>query len=117
VLDVYGQFVDVVALERGLDAATVRATANGRILSGRQALEHRLIDRLGNREDALATAGRMAGLGATPRTVRPPEPRVTIFDLILGRVALGVLSRLTAPLDPALSRPALKYVVPSLYPM
>jgi protease IV len=117
VLDVYGQFVDVVVLERGLDAATVRAIADGRILSGRQALEHRLIDRLGNREDALATAGRMAGLGDSPRTVRPPQPRVTIWDLILGRAALGVLSRLTAPLDPALSRPALKYVVPSLYPM
>ncbi|MEX0907235.1 MAG: signal peptide peptidase SppA, partial [Gemmatimonadota bacterium] len=78
VLDVFTQFVGVVALERNLPEGTVLEIADGRILSGRQALDRRLIDRLGNRVDALATAGRMAGLGETPRTVRPPEPRATI---------------------------------------
>jgi protease-4 len=85
--------------------------ADGRILSGRQALERRLIDRLGNRRDALATAGRMAGLGDEPNTVRPPEDRPTVWDLILGRSAAGVLARLAGPLEPDLM-PQLKFIVP-----
>lgn len=111
VLDVYGQFVDVVALERNLDRARVEQVADGRILSGRQALGHRLIDRLGNRRDALAAAGRMAGLGDDPRIVRPPEDRLTVWDLVLGRSTARVLGRLAAPLDPDPS-PRVKYVVP-----
>jgi protease IV len=111
VLDVYGQFVEVVARDRGLERSDVDLLADGRILSGRQALAARLIDRLGNREDALATAGEMAGLGRRPRTVRPPEPRFTLFDLLLGRGTAGMLGRLLVPLDPAVT-PAVKYVVP-----
>jgi protease IV len=110
VLDVYGQFVDVVAQERGIERGVVERLADGRILSGRQALAARLIDRLGNREDALAAAGEMAGLGRRPRTIRPPEPRITILDLLFGRGALGTLGRLV-PIDPA-ATPAVKYVVP-----
>jgi protease IV len=111
VLDVYDQFVDVVALDRGLERSEVELLADGRILSGRQALAARLVDRLGNREDALATAGEMAGLGPRPRTIHPPEPRFTLFDLLLGRGTAGMLGRLLVPLDPAAS-PAVKYVVP-----
>jgi protease IV len=113
VLDVYDQFVDQVAEERQLERTAVQALADGRILSGRQALASRLIDRLGNREDALATAGRMAGLGAEPRTIRPPEPRVTLLDLLLGRSVAGALGRMASlarPLEPAV--PAVRYIVP-----
>jgi protease IV len=117
VLDVYGQFVDVVAGERGLDDTVVRQLADGRILSGRQALGHRLIDRLGNRRDALAAVGRMAGLGEEPRTVRPPEERVTVWDLILGTGAARLMGRLVAPLEEASATPYLKYIVPTPYPM
>jgi protease IV len=111
VLDVYAQFVDVVATERQLERVLVERVADGRILSGRQALASRLIDGLGNRRDALAAVGRMAGLGDEPRTVRPPEDRVTIWDVILGRGPAGVLARLAAPLDPN-PAPSVKYVVP-----
>jgi protease IV len=110
VLDVYGQFVDVVVEERGLSREAVLRVADGRILSGRQALAERLVDRLGNREDALATAGVMAGLGDRPRTIRPPEPRVTLLDLLFGRRGVATVARLVAPLDPVM--PAVKYVIP-----
>lgn len=111
VMDVYGQFVDAVVEERGLDRQQVLAVADGRILSGRQALQRRLIDRLGNRRDALATAGRMAGLGDDPSIVRPPEDGPTMWDVIFGRSSAGLLARLAKPLDmnPA---PLLKFVVP-----
>jgi protease IV len=120
VRDVYEQFVDHVALERQLDRSVVEPLADGRILSGRQALQRRLIDRLGNREDALSTAGVMAGLGSEPRTIRPPQPRVTLLDVLLGRGAAGALARLagvaglTSAGPPALDAagPRIKYVVP-----
>jgi protease-4 len=111
VLDVYGQFVDVVAEERRLERTEVERVADGRILSGRQALESRLIDRLGNLRDALAAAGRMAGLGSEPRTARPPEDRATLFDVMFGRASARLLARIAAPLDPD-PMPNLKFVVP-----
>jgi protease-4 len=111
VLDVYGQFVDVVAEERRLERTEVERVADGRILSGRQALESSLIDRLGNRRDALAAAGRMAGLGSEPRTARPPEDRATLFDVMFGRASARLLARIAAPLDPD-PMPNLKFVVP-----
>lgn len=85
VQDVYRQFVAVVAEERQLGEAALAAVADGRILSGRQALQSGLIDRLGSTEDAIAAAGRMANLGEEPRTVRPPEKRFRLIDLLLGR--------------------------------
>lgn len=111
VLDVYGQFVEVVAAERGLDDGAVREVADGRIVSGRQALNLRLVDRLGNRRDALAAAGRMAGLGDEPRTVRPPEDRITIWDLIFSRSSARALGRALSPLDAA-AMPGVKFIVP-----
>jgi protease-4 len=94
-----------------MDVEAVRTVADGRILSGRQALEAGLIDRLGNLQDALATAGEMSGLGADPNVLRPPEERFTLLDLILGRGAVQAVQRWAAPwsVDAA---PRLKFVVP-----
>jgi protease IV len=111
VLDVYDQFVEVVAEERGLSREAVALVADGRILSGRQALGEGLVDRLGNVNDAIAAAGRMAGLGPEPRVVRPPEPRVTIFDVIFSRAAASAWGRISAPLD-EMRMPRVKFMVP-----
>jgi protease IV len=111
VMDVYEQFVEVVAEARGLERDAVARIADGRILSGRQAQAARLVDRLGNREDALAAAGVMAGLGDRPRTITPPRPRTTLLDLLIGRGAAGLITRILAPV-PTGAAPRLKYVVP-----
>ena len=111
VQDVYQQFVDVVATERRLDRGAVQSLADGRILSGRQALDQRLIDRLGNFEDALSAAGRMAGLGDRPRMTRPPEKSFTLWDVLLGRGVEGALGRLIGPLE-KVSVPNVKLMIP-----
>ena len=111
VSDVYRQFVEVVVQERKLDSATIAQVADGRVLSGRQALQRGLIDRLGNFTDALAAVGRMADLGEEPNTVWPREERPTLIDLLLGRGAAGVLGRLVSPLE-NVNSPRVKYVVP-----
>ena len=110
VQDVYGQFVDVVAEERRLPRADVLAVADGRVVSGRQAVERGLIDRIGNLTDAIAVAGRMAGLGSDPALARPREDRPTLLDVLLARTPLGALGGAGALR--AIDAPTLKYIVP-----
>ncbi len=58
----YDDFVSRVAESRGLSHAEVDRVAQGRVWTGAQALERKLVDRLGGFEDALAEAKRRAGL-------------------------------------------------------
>lgn len=98
VQDVYDQFVSVVVEERSLPDSAVRQVADGRILSGRQALQRGLVDRLGNIDAAVAAAGRMAGLGSNPRVSWPEEERPTLLDVLLGvRRGGSVVERLMPP--------------------
>ncbi len=80
--DVYDQFVDAIAEERGMSRDSVDVVADGRVLSGRLAIEYGLIDGEGDLVDAIAMAGNMAGLGPEPRTVTREERRVTWLDLM-----------------------------------
>ncbi|MFN2477002.1 MAG: signal peptide peptidase SppA [Chthoniobacterales bacterium] len=57
VMGTYDKFLGIVAKERNLSADVLRNTvADGRILSGRDARDHQLIDDLGQIEDAYAKA-------------------------------------------------------------
>ncbi|MDG6095714.1 signal peptide peptidase SppA [Acetobacter sp. AN02] len=53
VLDMYDQFVDIVARGRHMPQDRVRALADGRPYTGRQALKLGLIDAIGSRQEAL----------------------------------------------------------------
>ncbi|PTW62744.1 protease-4 [Breoghania corrubedonensis] len=52
VKDSYDWFVDFVAERRGLDQETARGLADGRVMTGNQALEAKLIDEVGGEDDA-----------------------------------------------------------------
>src|SRR5690606_18724444 len=67
--DMYGQFVEAVAAGRGLSVERVRELADGRVYSGRQALDAGLIDELGSFHDALRIATRLAGLEEVPPVI------------------------------------------------
>jgi protease-4 len=57
VMKTYDKFLGIVASERNLPAEALRNTvADGRILSGRDALDHKLIDAVGQMEDAFSKA-------------------------------------------------------------
>ena len=58
--NVHGQFVKAVVQGRGLERSRVEAVADGRLLTGEQALELGLVDKLGNFQDAVGT-GRFPG--------------------------------------------------------
>ncbi|QQS44818.1 MAG: signal peptide peptidase SppA [Acidobacteriota bacterium] len=92
--ELYGQFVTAVSEGRNgrgpdgsrLDPTRVRELADGRVYTGQSALEHGLIDKLGNYGDALTETAKMVGIKGEPNVVTPPKERegFSILDLLLG---------------------------------
>ena len=81
--DAFEQFVDVVAENRNLEIEKVHSVADGRVFTGKQALELGLIDKLGDYTDAIELAAQMAGIKGKPKTYRFPRKKYTILDLLL----------------------------------
>jgi len=78
----YGRFVDLVAQERRIDEARVRAFADGRVYTAGEAQSLGLIDRIGYLEDAVALAREAAGVKEA-RVVayhRPRQYRAKIYS-------------------------------------
>ena len=95
--DVHEQFITDVAAGRGVDTAKVRALADGRVLTGRQAAESGLIDTLGGFAEALRYLGDVCGV---PESSKPIEKRPAVgwreflFESAQRRVpGLGAFSR------------------------
>ena len=80
--DVYDQFVAVVSAERGIELGIVKEIADGRVFTGRQALEISLVDSLGGYMDAVSLAGELGGISGTPTIVKPRKDLWTIWDLL-----------------------------------
>jgi protease-4 len=80
----YSQFVSAVAAGRKMTVSDVRKLADGRVYTGEEAKSNGLIDELGTLQDAVAAAGRMAGISGEPRIVTPPRKSVSLLDLLLG---------------------------------
>lgn len=85
--DVYNQFVDAVARGRKLDRATVEAFADGRIVSGKQAQQLKMIDALGGLDEAIEDAARLAGLPPKPRLILPRK-RFSLSELLKDQLGL-----------------------------
>lgn len=83
--DVHKQFIDAVATGRALEVSAVQALADGRIFTGRQAKEAKLVDELGNLEDAIQLAADLAGIEGEPRIVEPRR-RFSIRELLESRL-------------------------------
>jgi protease-4 len=89
----YEGFVDVIAEGRNLPRETVKQIADGRIYTGRQAFDLKLIDELGNLEDAIEGAKGLAGI--TEASVVRYRASESFRDLLLGN-----LSQSQKPADP-----------------
>jgi protease IV len=75
VVDIYDDFIDLVAEGRGMDAARVKELAQGRVWSGIAAKEVGLVDEIGGLADAIAAAAEMANLDAGFRLTEFPRKR------------------------------------------
>jgi len=91
---VHEQFIRAVAEGRKLPLEKVRGLADGRIFSGDQARSLGLIDDLGNLEDAIAMAAKMAGIKGTPEVIYPEKKKFSILDFLLRETIQKVLESL-----------------------
>lgn len=80
--DVHGQFILVVEAERDIDHERVLELSDGRVFTGRQAVELGLVDTLGTYEDAITIAAELAGIKGKPSIVRERKRR-SFFDVFL----------------------------------
>lgn len=80
--DMYVQFVEAVALGRKLEVEQVRSIADGRVFTGRDAKQRKLIDEVGNFQDAVDLTAKVAGISGKPRLIRLNRPRVTLLDVL-----------------------------------
>ncbi|HEY6973830.1 MAG TPA: signal peptide peptidase SppA [Nitrospiraceae bacterium] len=83
--DVHKQFIEAVAAGRSLEVADVKALADGRIFTGRQAKDAKLVDELGNLEDAIQLAADISGIEGEPKVVEPRR-RFSIRELLESRL-------------------------------
>jgi len=79
--DVHDQFIQAVAAGRALKVEEVRPLADGRIFTGRQARTAKLVDELGDLQDAIKLAARLVGIEGEPRVVEPRK-RFSLRDLL-----------------------------------
>ncbi len=95
--DLHHQFVSDVANGRKMDTAEVMQFADGRIYSGKTAHEIGFVDQLGNLEDAIELAGRLAGIKGKIVAVYPPEERrFSIFELLTGMSVVELMHHIAA---------------------
>ncbi|MFN2238327.1 MAG: signal peptide peptidase SppA [Thermoanaerobaculia bacterium] len=87
----HSQFVDAVAegREGKLDRESVAQLADGRVYTGQQALELKLVDQLGTLHDAVIVAARQAGIKGEPRTIYPRERTPGLLDLLVDGKSAG----------------------------
>lgn len=92
----YDGFVDKVASGRGLDVEEVEPHCRGRVWTGAQAHERKLVDQLGNLFDALEEAARLAEvpLAALRRIdVSPSPPKLwntVLRELVMRRLPVSM---------------------------
>ncbi|HTY08668.1 MAG TPA: signal peptide peptidase SppA [Candidatus Edwardsbacteria bacterium] len=90
--DVHQQFIQAVAEGRRMPYDSVKAIADGRVFSGKQALALRLVDKLGTLDDAVELAARMGGISGKPKVSRERRRTFNVLDLLSS--ATETLSRL-----------------------
>lgn len=88
----YDDFIEIVSVARDMPGDEVRAVAQGRVWSGTQALERGLIDRTGTLQQAIDSAGRIAGLG-TDFVTEYEEIELSTIELFLLEMAGGVIAK------------------------
>jgi protease-4 len=92
--DVHSQFIQAVAEGRHMQEADVRAIADGRIFTGRQALDLKLVDQLGDLSDSIRVAGEMVGIHGKPRVIEKRK-KIPFFDYLKEESAAWVADVIT----------------------
>lgn len=81
--NIHRQFVQAISEGRKMELSKVESIADGRIFSGEQAKKMHLVDRLGNLEDAVEWAGKMAGIKGKISSVYAPEKKKPLLKYLI----------------------------------
>jgi protease-4 len=102
--EVYDQFVLAVSETRGIPVDRMEDLAEGRLFTGRQAVESGLADHLGSYEDAIYLAASMGGIDGKPQIVKKRRHR-PLLERLLGRDYTSIT-------HDRQERISLKYIIP-----
>lgn len=83
VSDVHDQFVKAIAEGRHLDVKTVASLADGRVFTGRQAVELGLADQIGTFQDAIDEAAKLAEIKGEPELFEPHSKRPPFLEFLM----------------------------------
>ncbi len=92
--DVHSQFIEAVAEGRNLPAADVRAIADGRIFTGRQALALKLVDQMGDLAESIQRGGNAGGDQGEAEGGRK-EKKIPFFDYLKEESAAWIADVIT----------------------
>lgn len=92
--DLHDQFVGHVAEARGMDRERVAAIADGRAVSGRQALDLGLVDFLGSQADAIKKLKELAGIQGKAQVLEGPQKDLPLIQQLMGSVKIDISSAL-----------------------
>ena len=85
--NMHQQFIQAVADGRHLKVEEVKAIADGKVWTGQQALPMKLVDQLGDFQDAVDDTAKAVGIKGEPVLVHPEKPRRTLLDALFGDIS------------------------------
>jgi protease IV len=85
--NMFAQFIHAVAEGRKLKEEDVRALADGRVWTGEQAKQLKLIDEFGDFQAAVEDTAKSVGIRGEPTLVHPGTQRRTLLDVLFGDVS------------------------------
>ncbi|SDK59413.1 protease-4 [Maridesulfovibrio ferrireducens] len=88
IMDMHNQFVSDVATARKLDRKEVEKIADGRAITGREAKELGLVDRIGGFEDSITVLKALCGIEGDVAVREGPEKDEPFIKEILGMLGL-----------------------------
>ncbi|OHE21770.1 MAG: multidrug transporter [Syntrophobacterales bacterium RBG_19FT_COMBO_59_10] len=92
--DIYDQLVTTISENRKIPLEKVVKLADGRIFSGRQALDLDLVDELGGLQDAVLLAGKLSNIEGKPAVVHAVKKRTSLWKYLLENMASVVAEKI-----------------------
>lgn len=90
ITDLHEQFVTDVAAARKMSVEEVAALADGRVMTGRQAVDAGLVDMLGGLDQAMERLRNLAGVDKDAPIIEGPKEHIPILRRLLGSVEINL---------------------------
>jgi protease-4 len=90
--NVYSQFKLAISQSRKMDPKEVDKIADGKVYTGEQAKNLKLVDELGTISDAISLAGNLSGIKGEPNVSYYPKKKMSFLDFILSKFNAKLLT-------------------------